>query len=119
MSERLDGTVALVTGASSGIGEATAVELARQGARVALVARRRERLERLGGRLDTESLVIEADVSDESSAVAAVDPAATRNYESLEPGTRIVCIGAAPGAEHPYGAWIDEAEPVPITGVQR
>ena len=46
------------------------------------------------------------------TVVSAVDPAATRNYESLEPGTRIVCIGAAPGAQHPYGEWIDEAEPV-------
>ncbi len=47
MTERLDGTVALVTGASSGIGEATARALSSNGAVVALVARRKERLDKL------------------------------------------------------------------------
>ena len=40
--------------------------------------------------------------------VAVADPAETRNYWALEPGTRIVCFGAGPGAEHPYGEWIAE-----------
>jgi quercetin dioxygenase-like cupin family protein len=40
--------------------------------------------------------------------VAVPDPAETRNYWALEPGTRIVCFGAGPGAEHDYGAWIAE-----------
>ena len=47
MAEGIDGTVALVTGASSGIGEATARALADRGAAVAAVARRRDRLEKL------------------------------------------------------------------------
>jgi quercetin dioxygenase-like cupin family protein len=38
--------------------------------------------------------------------VAVPDPAETRDYWALESGTRIVCIGAAPGPEHPYGRWI-------------
>ena len=40
--------------------------------------------------------------------VAVPDPAETRDYWALEPGTRIICFGAGPGAEHPYGEWISE-----------
>jgi NADP-dependent 3-hydroxy acid dehydrogenase YdfG len=70
MAERLDGTVALVTGASSGIGEAAARALARQGAKVAVAARRRDRLDALAGEID--ALVIEADIADRDEAIAAV-----------------------------------------------
>lgn len=42
--------------------------------------------------------------------VAVPDPAELRNYWALEPGTRIICFGAGPGAEHPYGEWINEQE---------
>jgi NADP-dependent 3-hydroxy acid dehydrogenase YdfG len=71
MGERLDGTVALVTGARSGIGEAAAKALARQGAKVAVAARRRDRLEALAQELD--ALVIEADITDREQAIGAVE----------------------------------------------
>ncbi|MQA83356.1 MAG: SDR family NAD(P)-dependent oxidoreductase [Streptosporangiales bacterium] len=76
MAGRLSGTVALVTGASSGIGAATARALAAEDAAVAVVARRRERLEDLADAVHDQggkSLVIEADVGDERQARDAVE----------------------------------------------
>ena len=76
MTTPLDGTVALVTGASSGIGEATARALAAQGAKVAVVARRLERLERLASEIGGDghtALAIQSDITDQAQAIAAVD----------------------------------------------
>ena len=75
MAGQLDGTVALVTGASSGIGEATALALAAEGAAVAIVARRKDRLDDLAAQIEKQggkALVIEADVTAQAEAEAAV-----------------------------------------------
>jgi NADP-dependent 3-hydroxy acid dehydrogenase YdfG len=71
----LDGKVALVTGASSGIGEATARAMSAEGAKVALVARRHDRLVKLADEIEKnggEALPIEADVSDHGAVEAFV-----------------------------------------------
>ncbi|WIM12453.1 MAG: hypothetical protein OJF58_003415 [Enhydrobacter sp.] len=75
-ARRLHGRVALVTGASSGIGEATALALASEGARVAIIARRLDRLDRLADRIrenGSEALPIQTDVAAETQVSAAVD----------------------------------------------
>ena len=75
MKSTLEGKVALVTGASSGIGEAAALELARRGASVAVAARSLEKLEALAGRASASGgrvLVVEADVADRPSVEAMV-----------------------------------------------
>jgi len=63
--------VAVVTGASSGIGEATARALAAGGYRVALLARRLDRITALAGELGNGSIAIQADVTDRDSITAA------------------------------------------------
>ncbi|MET9759716.1 SDR family oxidoreductase [Streptomyces sp. NPDC006372] len=74
--DNLAGRTAVVTGAASGIGEAVAVLLADRGARVALLARRGERLEAVAGKIRAnggQALAVVADVTDEASVADAAD----------------------------------------------
>ena len=75
MAGPLDGRVAVVTGASSGIGEATVRAFSEAGASVALGARRTDRLQALADTLEGRSLVREVDVSDEEQARGFVQAA--------------------------------------------
>jgi NADP-dependent 3-hydroxy acid dehydrogenase YdfG len=104
VADSLDGTVALVTGASSGIGEATARALAARGAAVALVARRRDRLEALAGELD-KALVIEADVTDREQAIGAVQRAASElgRLDTLVNNAGVMLLG--PIVDAPLEEW--------------
>ena len=83
MAGRLDGAVAVVTGASSGIGEATARALAAEGATVALLARRKDRLTDLAGEIGDRAAVYEVDVTD-SDAVAATLASVVSDHGRLD-----------------------------------
>ncbi|HEX3977447.1 MAG TPA: SDR family NAD(P)-dependent oxidoreductase [Solirubrobacteraceae bacterium] len=75
-TQKLNGTVALVTGASSGIGEAAALVLAEQGATVAIAARRKDRIDTLAARINEgggHALAIESDVTSQERAQALVE----------------------------------------------
>ena len=108
MARPLDGTVALVTGASSGIGAAACAALAAQGASVALAARRKDRLEALAADIRGQggtALVIEADITDEQQATGAVERTVAElgRLDTLINNAGVMLLG--PAAQAPLSEW--------------
>src|ERR1700730_14571633 len=104
----LQGTVALVTGASSGIGDATALALAARGAAASLVARRVERLEALVGRINDgggKALSIPADVSKHNEATGAVEQTVSElgRLDTLVNNAGVMLLG--PALDAPIEEW--------------
>jgi NADP-dependent 3-hydroxy acid dehydrogenase YdfG len=100
----LEGRRAVVTGASSGIGEATVEALAREGADVAAGARRRDRLEELAARVGEDGGTVhtrEVDVSDEPAARAFVEESAEAmgGLDVLVNNAGVMLLGPVGGAE--------------------
>lgn len=104
----LNGTVALVTGASSGIGEATALHLARQGAAVAVLARRADRLRALAEKVQGSggrALFLEADVTDRAAATEAVERTVRElgRLDTVVNNAGVMLLG--PAEEAPLEEW--------------
>lgn len=97
----LDGQVVAITGASSGIGEATAAAVVAAGGKVALGARRTDRLEALAAQWGDAALAVECDVSDEASANAFV--ATTKEHfsrlDALVNNAGVMLLGYVMGAD--------------------
>ena len=98
MNTILYGTAALITGASSGIGEATALLLAEHGASVAVAARRKDRLDALVKRIEGaggKAIAIEADVTQKEHAKKAVDEtvAAFGRLDTLVNNAGVMLLG--------------------------
>jgi clavulanate-9-aldehyde reducatase len=97
----LEGRRAVVTGASSGIGEATVDALVREGAAVAAGARRRERLEALAERVDGAVHVHEVDITDEAAARSFIEDSADAmgGLDVLVNNAGVMLLGPVTGAE--------------------
>jgi NADP-dependent 3-hydroxy acid dehydrogenase YdfG len=108
MGDPLDGTVALVTGASSGIGEATARELSAHGAIVVVAARRKDRLDALVADIEASggtALAVECDVTEQEQAAALVAAAVERfdRLDTLVNNAGVMLLG--PIVDAPLDEW--------------
>jgi len=106
--ERLNGTVALVTGASSGIGAATGAALAAQGAAVALAARRKNQLDTFAASIREQggtALVLESDITDEQQATDAVQRTVVElgRLDTLVNNAGVMLLG--PAVDAPLSEW--------------
>ena len=104
MAQPLQGKVAAITGASSGIGEATAIALAEAGAAVALGARRLDRIEALADRIAGDggrAVALQLDVSEEHAANAFVNAAHERlgRLDVLVNNAGVMLLGPVAGAD--------------------
>jgi len=104
MTSKLTGTAALVTGASSGIGEATARRLAEDGASVVVVARRIDRLEALAADIEQtggSALAVQADITDRAQAGAVVQRSVERfgRLDILVNNAGLMLLGPVVGAD--------------------
>jgi NADP-dependent 3-hydroxy acid dehydrogenase YdfG len=104
MTSRLDGTVALVTGASSGIGEATALALAAEGAAVSITARRRDRLDALADKIRGSGgtvLVLEADITRQDQAAGVVEATVSGlgRLDAMVNNAGLMLLGPAVGVD--------------------
>ena len=119
MTERLAGTVALVTGASSGIGAATAKGLAAEGAAVALLARRVDRLDELKADIESSggtALAVPADVTNAEQVAAAVQRIVGELGRLDTVVNNAGLMRMAPAAEAPLQDW-DDLVRVNVQGV--
>jgi NADP-dependent 3-hydroxy acid dehydrogenase YdfG len=101
MAGSLEGRKAIVTGASSGIGEATVDALVREGAVVAAGARRRDRLEALAERVDGTVYVHDVDLADEEAARSFVTDSAAEmgGVDILVNNAGVMLLGPVAGAD--------------------
>jgi len=104
MAGKLDGKVALVTGASSGIGEATALALAEEGAMVAISARRADRLEDLAKRIEAKggkvkALVADVAQEDQAREMVVAANAAFGRLDILVNNTGVMLLGPIADAD--------------------